>query len=126
LDPNYSEIVDSSHGINAFVNKDGVLGFNIFANPELRATHGSGQDMFKSMMLRLEQDGIQVNKINGNWIQNTDSVNYKQYIEGLQKFDNQEQAALNTWTGQRAQEFGFTLVESIEGESNISVIFRKP
>jgi hypothetical protein len=59
LDPNYSEIVDSSHGINAFVNKDGVLGFDIFANPELRATHGSGQDMFKSMMLRLEQDGVE-------------------------------------------------------------------
>jgi hypothetical protein len=126
LDPDYSEAVDSSHGIRAFVDQDGVLGFDIFANPELRATHGSGQDMFNSMMKRLSQEGIEVNKINGNWLSDRDSVNYDQYMDGLSRDLSPEQAALNTWTGERAQEFGYTVVESIEGTNHISVIFGKP
>jgi hypothetical protein len=126
LDPDYSEAVDSSHGIRAFVNEEGVLGFDIFANPDLRATHGSGQDMFNSMMKRLSQEGIEVNKINGNWLSGRDSVNYDQYMEGLSQGLTPEQSALNTWTGTRAQEFGYSVVESIEGTNHISVIFRKP
>lgn len=52
-----------------FVNKDGVLGFNVYANPELRATHGSGSDMLVGMLKRLRQDGVDIYGIRGARLQ---------------------------------------------------------
>ena len=123
--PDYWPEVDSSHGITGFVDKNGTLGFNVYANPELRATHGSGTDMFNGLWSRVQQEGIQVNGIQGSWIKGTDSVNYAQYRAGLASGLSPEQSALNTWTGRLAQQKGFTTVESVSDNGNVFVMFRK-
>ncbi|RZL02851.1 MAG: RHS repeat protein [Rubrivivax sp.] len=124
--PDYWEAVDSSHGIAGFVDKDGVLGFNVFANPELRATHGSGSDMFTGMIKRLSDDGVDIREIRGAWERGTDSVNYTQYRAGLAQGLSPEQSALNTWTGRQVQQVGFSRVESVIDQTNVYANFRRP
>lgn len=128
LDPSYNQKIDAAHGFKAEVDKSGVLGLDIYADPDLRYVYGSGQDMFNSLMKRLEIENIKVNKINGNWLANSDSDNYAQFMAGLEKNLTPEQAALQTWTGKRAIEHGFTKVESVERHwmGGWSVIFGKP
>ena len=78
-------------------------------------------------MTRLNQDGIQVNSIRGAWLQGTDSVNYSQYTQGIANGLAPEQAALNTWTGKLAQQYGYTQVQSVEQSSgNIYALFARP
>lgn len=82
--------------------------------------------MFSSAMQRLNQEGVQVNKIRGAWLSNTDSVNTAQYSANLAKGMSPNDAALNTWTGKLAQKYGFTKVESIENKGGGTyVIFGK-
>ena len=115
---------DGNHGLEFHIDKDGVLGFNIRAQGDA-AVHGSGKDMFISMMQRLDKDKVSVNKIRGYWMSGTDSVNYQQYVQNIDKLGS-EKAALNTWTGKIAQDYGYSKVESVsESFGNITVIFGK-
>lgn len=41
---------ERGHGFDVFVDSDGILGFDIRSDPELAATHGSGRDVFNSLM----------------------------------------------------------------------------
>jgi hypothetical protein len=112
------------HGLEVHVDADGVLGFNIRAQGD-SAIHGSGRDMFNSAMLRLKQDNVNVNQIRGYWESGTDSVNYSQFSNNINAM-SQEQAALNTWTGQLAKDHGFGNIVSIhERFGDIVVIFGK-
>lgn len=126
-DPNgWSEVGGDSHGIIGFVDKDGVLGVDVYASVELRAKYGSGSDMYSSMMTRLQQENVNITGIRGAWLKGTDSVNYAQYQSGLAAGLTPAQSALNTWTGKLAQSYGYSQVESITGSSsNVYVLFRK-
>jgi hypothetical protein len=127
-DPNgWSAAGGDSHGIIGFVDKDGILGVDVFASAERRAQYGSGRDMYNSMMTRLRQENVDITGIRGAWLKGTDSVNYAQYQSGLAAGLEPAQSALNTWTGKLAQSYGYGQVESITGSnSNVYVIFRKP
>jgi len=127
-DPNgWSAVGGDSHGIIGFVDKDGILGVDVFASAELRAQYGSGRDMYNSMMTRLQQENVDITGIRGAWLKGTDSVNYAQYQSGLAAGLEPAQSALNTWTGKLAQSYGYGQVESITGSnSNVYVLFRKP
>ncbi|WP_141243617.1 hypothetical protein [Pseudomonas indica] len=106
------------------MDKNGVLGFNIRAQGDV-SVNGSGRDMFISAMQRIESDGVAVKEIRGYWIKNSDSVNYAQYASSMEALGT-EKAALNTWTGKIAQEYGFSKVEKISDSfGNITVIFGK-
>jgi hypothetical protein len=125
-DPQYWSVVDSSHGIVGFVDKQGILGIDVFANPSLRASRGSGTDMFNSLISRTTREGVELQGIRGAWISGTDSVNFMQYRAGISGGLSPEQAALNTWTGKLAQQHGFTTVEKVIDTGNVYSIFRKP
>ena len=117
------------HGIKVAVDSNGIFGFEIGAVSHMSSLLGSGQDMLWSAMNRLKNEGIQVNKIRGTWNpgEASDSVNFNAFYDALSKGGiSEQQAAFNTWTGKRAQEYGFNKIESIEkdGESVI-VIFGK-
>jgi len=106
------------------VDKNGVLGFDIRAQGDA-ALSGSGRDMFISAMQRLEQQSVQVNKVRGIWVEGTDSVNSAQYLNNL-KTMSPEQAALNTWTGSIAKDYGFSKIERVETSYGVTtVIFGK-
>jgi hypothetical protein len=88
---------------------------------------GTGKDMFYSLMNRIKSDGIDVNRIRGSWYSDTGSVNYETFKSLLDGGVGSESAALRTWTGQRAQEFGFDRVESVTETmfGDYQVIFTK-
>ncbi|HCT04029.1 MAG TPA: adhesin [Pseudomonas sp.] len=105
---------DGVAGLVVNVDKSGVLGFEIRAAKDHPYFDASGTDMFSSAMQRLGNEGIQVNQIRGAWEVGTDSVNTAQYLQNISKGMSKENAALNTWTGQISQKYGFTKVEKIE------------
>ena len=117
---------DGVAGLVVNVNKEGVLGFDIRAAQNHPLYEASGTDMFASAMQRLESEGVQVNKIRGAWVQGSDSVNTAQYMKNIASGMSKEDAALNTWTGQISQRYGYGKVDKIEtvGEV-IYVIFKK-
>lgn len=51
------------------VDKNGILGFDIRSAPDHSYMNASGVDMFSSTIQRLNQEGIQVNKIRGRGFQ---------------------------------------------------------
>ncbi|SEN62644.1 hemagglutinin repeat-containing protein [Pseudomonas sp. NFACC39-1] len=117
----YLDPADGNHGLEISV-VNGVLGFEIRAQGDASAL-GSGRDMFISAMKRLENDGVEVNSIRGYWEKGTDSVNYKQYMDASGLI-GKENAALNTWTGKIAQDYGFTKVVKLEEKfGDIVVVF---
>jgi large repetitive protein len=91
---------------------DGVLGFEVKAGGDASKL-GSGKDMFYSLMQRAESEGIAVNGVRGYWIDGTNSTNYMGYRSALKSGLTPHAAALQTWTGQRAAEFGFTHVSAV-------------
>ena len=115
-----------SHGIVGFVDKNGILGFDVFADPALRTTHGSGSDLFNSLLKRVSLENVNINGIRGAWIKGTDSVNYAQYRAGIVNGLTPEKAALNTWTGKIVQANGYTRVEQVIDQTNVYVTFKKP
>ena len=128
IDLQYLNPETGNHGLVVSVDKNGLLGFEIRAQGDV-ATHGSGTDMFVSAMQRLEQEGVQVNAIRGTWYTNSDSVNTAQYLSNLSKGMTPEQAAANTWTGNMASKYGFTVVGTPKTSTYsdaIYTIFRKP
>ncbi|NWA10194.1 hemagglutinin repeat-containing protein [Pseudomonas gingeri] len=101
-------------GLVVNVDKTGVLGFEIRAAQNHPFYDASGTDMFASAMQRLGNEGIQVNQIRGAWEAGTDSVNTAQYLQNIANGMSKENAALNTWTGQISQKYGYTKVEKID------------
>jgi hypothetical protein len=88
---------------------------------------GSGEDMFHAMMNRIAAEGVEVKGIQGNWLSWGMSKNYDDYRKFLAEGMPREAAALKVWTGQRAQEYGFSRVESIlDAGTDVKVMFRKP
>lgn len=117
---------DGLAGLVVNVNKEGVLGFDIRAAHNHPLYDASGTDMFASAMQRLGNEGIQVNKIRGAWVAGTDSVNTAQYLENIAHGMSKENAALNTWTGQISQRYGYGKVDKIETIGDITyVTFKK-
>jgi hypothetical protein len=115
-----------THGLDAYVDKNGILGFEIKAGGDATRL-GSGKDMFYSMMRRLQSEGVEVNGINGQWQAGGRSTNYDGYHAARLTGASAEEAAATTWTGQRAEEFGFTHVESVEEiYKGVRAKFRKP
>ncbi|MBB5407659.1 YD repeat-containing protein [Paraburkholderia sp. HC6.4b] len=105
----YLDAEYGSHGLNAYIDQSQRLSFEIRANGDV-AKLGSGKDMFASMMLRLDREGIEVNGITGTWVSGTDSVNAAEYARNLAAGMSKENAALNTWTGRLASSYGYTSV----------------
>ncbi|VVN47877.1 Hint domain-containing protein [Pseudomonas fluorescens] len=117
---------DGVAGLIVNVDKAGVLGFEIRAALNHPYYDASGTDMFASAMQRLGNEGIKVNQIRGAWEAGTDSVNTARYLENIANGMSKENAALNTWTGQIAQKYGYGKVEKIETIGGINyVIFKK-
>ncbi|WP_434562909.1 hemagglutinin repeat-containing protein [Pseudomonas sp. R1-6] len=117
---------DGVAGLVVNVNKEGVLGFDIRAAHNHPLYDASGTDMFASAMQRLGNEGIQVNQIRGAWVAGTDSVNTAQYLENIAHGMSKENAALNTWTGQISQRYGYGKVDKIETIGDITyVTFKK-
>jgi hypothetical protein len=115
------------HGIRADVDSEGVLGFDVAAWGDADV-HGSGRDMFYSLMNRLNQDDVQINQIRGVWNRTSDpddSVNYYEYRNSLESSPNitESEAALGTWTGQRAQEYGFNQVISVDDRGDSVTVY---
>ncbi|SED00325.1 hypothetical protein SAMN04490185_2541 [Pseudomonas frederiksbergensis] len=109
-------------GLVVNVDKAGVLGFEIRAAQNHPFYDASGTDMFSSAMQRLGNEGIQVNQIRGAWEAGTDSVNTAQYMQNISKGMSKESAALNTWTGQISQKYGYAKVEKIETIGEITYV----
>ncbi|MDR5776588.1 MULTISPECIES: hypothetical protein, partial [unclassified Caballeronia] len=105
----YLDAEYGSHGLNAYIDQSQRLSFEVRAQGDIAAL-GSGTDMFASMMLRLDREGIPVNGITGTWISGTDSVNAAEYGRNLAAGMSKEDAAINTWTGRMASRYGFTSV----------------
>jgi hypothetical protein len=109
IDVNYLDAEFGEHGLNATIDENGRLSFEVRAQGDVSQL-GSGTDMFASMMLRLNREGIQVNGITGTWISGGDSVNASEFASNLEAGMTPENAALNTWTGRIAGKYGYTSV----------------
>lgn len=122
-----AEVDADMHYLDATVNRDGILGFDISAQGN-RELYGSGKDMFYSLMNRLEREGVEVKGIRGQWYEGQGSDNYAQFRSLLDQKMSPADAAINTWTGKRAQEFGFNSPIKINDYgTDVQVIFgRKP
>jgi hypothetical protein len=79
--------------------------------------YGSGRDMFYTGMQRFQAEGIEINGIHGRWLNYISddhsevSTNYLQYERAIKGGMDPIQAALSTWTGKRAVEYGFSKVK---------------
>jgi len=115
------------HGLDVYIDSHGILGFDIRSDPRLAQTHGSGRDMFNSLMKRLSADGIELKGIRGNWLSNTDSTNYMQYRTNISKGMTKIHAAANTWTGRLASDHGFTQIDLVsDNPSGVIFNFVRP
>lgn len=120
------EADEERHYLYAYVDKNNQLSFSIRSQGD-RETNGSGRDMFISLMKRLEQERITVDKIQAHWVTNDDSVNTRSYLENLSQGMSKQDAATNTWTGHILGEYGFRpqTFRSSEDKTSIYVIFKK-
>ncbi|HEX7634698.1 MAG TPA: hypothetical protein VF427_05380 [Noviherbaspirillum sp.] len=120
------EADEEKHYLYAYVDKKNQLGFSIRAQGD-RETYGSGRDMFISLMKRLEEERITVDRIQAHWATNDDSVNTKSYLENLDHGMSRQDAANNTWTGRILGEYGFRpqTFRTSEDKTSIYVIFKK-
>lgn len=109
---------DAGHGIEITL-KNGSLEFNVAAGGDAAAL-GSGTDMFNSAMLRLQRDGVKVDRVQGVWIPGTGSDNYSQFINNVNSGMTRTDAARNTWTGRIAASHGYSeVVETTRPGSNV-------
>jgi hypothetical protein len=122
------------HGIKATLRRNGSLKFEVHSKPTERSNFGGGRDMFISLMRRIKKENLEVKSIAGEWlgvVGTRNSENLNQYVENL-KTMNEKDAAINTWTGRLAADFGYTEVDihqSLEenfGVHEAMVFFRRP
>jgi len=112
---------DLAHGLWAYVDANGQLSFTVRAggDSEALATFGSGRDMFDSLMLRLNNDNVNVSSIQGQWYFNTDGVNAAQYQSAIESGLSPSDAAFSTWTGSQVMRYGFNFVTVPEAQGGI-------
>jgi hypothetical protein len=108
-DIDYLDAENGTHGLNAYINRDGILSLEIRAQGDASIL-GSGTDMFSSLMKRINNNNISINGINGVWELGTDSVNAAEFVQNINTGMTREQAAMNTWTGRIASRYGYTVV----------------
>lgn len=109
---------DSGHGIEVTVD-NGALSLDVAARGDA-STLGSGTDMFNSAMLRLQRDGVEIDRIQGIWIPGTGSDNFAQFNSNIAAGMTRSEAAQNTWTGRIAASHGFTeVIETTRPGSNV-------
>ncbi|MFC4490375.1 hypothetical protein, partial [Chromobacterium aquaticum] len=115
------------HYLDAIIDSNGTLGFDIRAGGNA-AVLGGGKDMLYGLMNRLKQDGVQVQKIRGTWLDGDGSVNYETYrkLTSGHSPKSPSQAALETWTGQQARAFGYGKVVDLKDFGvDVKVLFGK-
>lgn len=102
----------TTHGLEAYVTKNGVLTMDIRANEGLASEMGSGTDMAASLMNRLTKEGIEVKQFDAMWQKGSKAVstNYHFYNKNY-RLMGQLEAARQTWTGQFFAKYGFDIVE---------------
>ncbi|MHA6883128.1 hypothetical protein, partial [Ralstonia pseudosolanacearum] len=127
LDVDYLDAEFGNHGLNATIDKNGRLSFEVRAQGDVSKL-GSGTDMFSSMMLRLNREGIDVNAITGTWISGGDSVNAAEFARNVKMGMTPEDAAMNTWTGRMAARYGYSSVNVPPStiQNTQFAYFRKP
>lgn len=113
---------DSVAGLVVNVDKAGVLGFEIRAAQNHPYYDASGTDMFASAMQRLGNEGIKSVGLGRRALTALTLLD----ISRILPMECQKNAALNTWTGQIAQKYGYGKVEKIETIGGINyVTFKK-
>lgn len=124
------EVPELSYTFEGYLNPSGRLSITArLTYPEFHIrSHLSGAKLYSEMIAHFGLERIQ--SIEGHWAYGD---NYQQYFAGLAKGLNPPEAALATWSGQQAQRFGFTKVESIESRNMrsgslgiVTVIFVRP
>ena len=108
-DIDYLDAENGIHGLNAYINRDGILSFDIRAQGDASIL-GSGTDMFSSLMKKIKSENIFINGINGVWELGKDSVNAAEFVQNTNAGMTREQAAMSTWTGRIASRYGYTVV----------------
>ena len=107
-----------NHGMHATVLSDGALEFAIEANPAYQMTHGFANEMFRSVVRKFSNEGVQVNQIDGVWRRDKDEKfgmqsNIDAYFKNRADGMSPQSAALHTFTGRMASDFGFTQVSNV-------------
>lgn len=98
---------------------NGALSLDVAARGDASRL-GSGTDMFNSAMLRLQRDGVEIERIQGIWIPGTGSDNFAQFNSNILAGMRRSEAAQNTWTGRIATSHGFTeIIETARPGSNV-------
>jgi hypothetical protein len=96
--------------IEANLDSEGILTFTIathFSEFGLRSSL-QGHQLFNRMISYFGEHNI--NTIRGRWI---DGTNHEQYLLHLDQGLTPEEAALGTWTGRMAAQYGFSIVRSL-------------
>ena len=110
------------HGIRSGVDEDGIAFFNVRADKELVPERGSGKDMLMGSILRFRQGGVEVRKLRGTWVKDSDSVNYREFQANLDANMEPEVAAANTWSGRLYRDLGYPRVESVQDVPNVGIV----
>jgi hypothetical protein len=112
------------HGISGRTNAAGILEFEVIANAELRATLGSGSEMFQGMMSTIGRENVR--GIRAVWLpQGKMTSNYDSYMKALSSGMSKEQAVFETFTGKMAQRYNFTKVHEVKTDRHgiVTVLF---
>lgn len=112
---------------SAKLSEEGVLTFStILRMFELPVRSGLyGPRLFREMMEHFGAQNVDV--IVGRWV---DGTNLNLYSQALQKGSTREEAALLTWTGQQAAQYGFNKIRSLSdvgrpGQKTVVVEFAR-
>lgn len=114
VDPNHSGFY-----LRADLSENGVLDFSIRLIKELNGDRSeySGKDLFKFMIDHFGQENVWA--IKARW---SEGDNLREYI-GNRETMGPKKAALETWTGRRAKEHGFSRVKAYrEDEDGLLVL----
>jgi len=115
-----------NHYLRAEIDEEGDFRFSIRSDPNTPEL-GSGQDMFIGVMKRMQKKGIKFKRIVTLWdakADSKDSVNYASYAANRRAGMSSSKAAFKTWTGKRALEYGFDIVDDIDEDPDfVSISF---
>ncbi len=111
-DADFFSVEKAPYQLSAILEPGGVLDFSVRTkqvgypwHPDFR-----GKVLFAAM---LEHFGSQVKAISGFWVETDPDMaeNYNQFVAALAAGKTEEQAALSTWTGERACQHGFCVAK---------------
>jgi hypothetical protein len=105
-----------NHFISGTLGGQGVLEFAVVARTQGQTSSVSGQDFFAAMMAHFGVSNVRT--IRAHWSAGIDlDTNIDQFNDATQRGLQDNDAAKETWTGQRARDYGLT---------NTRVIFKNP